>query len=104
MARIVNNSVAGAIYEVARAPQPWVGPKASGTAKNVSRSVNPGAGQQFVDNLGIAIKSKKGTGRFIYRAWAQNQGVANGATNKAIDKATREFYLRSHKQSFSKAA
>lgn len=104
LARIVNKSPAGAIYETARRPQAWVGPKASGTSKGVSRSVNPNAGAKFVENLGIVVKSDKGQGRFIYRAWAQSQGVAVGAANKAIDTATREFYKRAAKQSFSKAA
>ena len=104
LARIVNKSPAGAIYETARRPQPWVGPSASGSSKGVSRSVNPKAGAKFVENLGIITKSDKGQGRFIYRAWAESQGVAVGAANKAIDTATREFYKRSQKQSFSRAA
>jgi hypothetical protein len=104
IARIINKSAAGAIYETARRPQAWVGPKASGTSKGVSRSVNPGAGAKFVENLGIVVKSDKGQGRFIYRAWAQSQGVAVGAANKAIDTAVRQFYARSQKQALSRAA
>jgi len=104
MARILNKSPAGAIYETARRPQNWVGPKASGTSKGVSRSVNPGAGQQFINNLGIVTQSAKGQGRFIYRAWAQSQGVAEGAARKAIDSAVKEFYARNKMQAFSKAA
>jgi hypothetical protein len=104
MARIINKSAAGSIYETARRPQKWVGPKASGTSKGVSRSVNPNAGQQFIDNLGEVTSSLKGQGRFIYRAWAESRGVAEGAANKAIDTAIREFYKRGDKQSFTKAA
>ncbi len=104
MARIINKSAAGAIYETARRPQNWVGPKASGTSKGVSRSVNPGAGQQFINNLGIVTQSAKGQGRFIFRAWAQSQGVAEGAANKAIDSAVRQFYARNKVHVFSRAA
>ena len=104
LARIINKSPAGAIYETARRPQPWVGAKASGASKSVSRSVNPNAGAKFIDNLGPITSSLKGQGRFIFRAWAESRGVAEGAANKAIDKATREFFKRSAKQSFSKAA
>lgn len=104
MARIINKSAAGAIYEAARAPQNWVGPQAGGTSKGVSRSVNPKAGQQFVDNLGDVTRSAKGQGRFIYRAWAESRGVAAGAANKAIDTATKQFYARNQEQVFRKAA
>ena len=104
LARIINKSPAGAIYETARRPQAWVGAKASGTSKGVSRSVNPGAGAKFVENLGIVTKSAKGQGRFIYRAWAQNQGVAIGAANTAVDKAIKQFYARNGEKSFSRAA
>ena len=104
MARILNKSAAGAIYETARRPQNWVGAKASGTSKGVSRSVNPGAGQQFINNLGIVTQSAKGQGRFIFRAWAQSQGVAEGAARKAIDSAVKEFYARNKMQAFSRAA
>lgn len=104
MARIINKSAAGAIYETARRPQNWVGAKASGTSKGVSRSVNPGAGQQFINNLGIVTQSAKGQGRFIFRAWAESQGVAEGAANKAIDSAVRQFYARNKVHVFSRAA
>jgi hypothetical protein len=108
MARIINRSPAGAIYEIAGRTnpngQPWVGKKASGTAKNVSRSVNPGAGATFIANLDPLTSSLKGRGRLIYRAWAENQGVAEGAARKAIDKATAEFYARNQKQTFRRAA
>ena len=104
VARIINKSAAGAIYETARRPQNWVGAKASGTSKGVSRSVNPGAGQQFINNLGIVTQSAKGQGRFIFRAWAESQGVAEGAANKAIDSAVRQFYARNKVHVFSRAA
>ena len=104
MARIINKSAACAIYETARRPQSWVGPKASGTSKGVSRSVNPKAGQQFVNNLGPVTSSLKGQGRFIFRAWAESRGVAEGAANKAIDSAVRQFYARNGEKAFGRAA
>ena len=108
MARIINKSAVGAIYEVAgrknQNGQPWVGPKAGGTSKGVSRSNNPGAGATFIANLDPLVSSLKGRGRLIYRAWAESKGVADGAAMKAIDKATKEFYARNITQKFRKAA
>jgi hypothetical protein len=104
IARIINKSAAGAIYETARRPQEWVGSSASGSSKGVSRSVNRNAGKQFIKNLGPVTSSLKGQGRFIFRAWAESRGVAEGAANKAIDTATRQFYARSQKQALSRAA
>jgi len=107
-AKIFNKSTAGAIYETAgRANpdgQPWVGPKAGGESKKVSRSVNPRAGAQFIENLGDLTSSTKGRGRLIYKAWAQDQGKAYGAAIKAIDKAERTFMERSKSTTFRKAA
>ena len=104
IARIINKSAVGSIYETARRPQNWVGPKASGTSKGVSRSVNKNAGKQFIENLGQVTQSNKGQGRFIFRAWAENQGVALGAANTAIDKTIKQFYERNKNNTFSKAA
>jgi hypothetical protein len=108
-ATIFNKSVAGAIYETAgRANngqgQPWVGSKAGGTSKKVSRSTNPNAGTQFIENLGELTSSTKGRGRLILKAWAQDQGKAYGAATKAIDKAERAFMERSKTSTFRKAA
>lgn len=108
MARIINRSAVGAIYETAGRKNPegqfWVGRKGSGSSKGVSRSVNPGAGAQFIANLDPLTSSLKGRGRLIYRAWAENKGVAEGAGRKAIDKAISEFYARNQKQQFRRAA
>lgn len=105
-ASILNKSATGAIYETAGriGPQPWVGPKAGGASKKVSRSVNPGAGAQFIENLGPLTSSLVGRGRLIFRAWAANRGVALGASMKAIDKATQEFYKRANTNKLDKAA
>jgi hypothetical protein len=95
MARIENRSRVGAIYESAgrngEQGQPWVGPKAGGNSNKVSKSNNPTAGAQFIKNLPPLVSSLKGRGRLIYRAWAKDQGKAEGATMKAIDKAVSQF-------------
>jgi len=105
-ARIINKNAAGAIYETAGriGPQPWVGPKAGGSSHKVSRSNWEGAGQQFIDNLGPLTSSLKGRGRLIFKAWAANRGLAEGAALRAIDKATKEFYKRSNARTLGKAA
>jgi len=106
MATIYNRSAAGAIYEIAGriGPQPWVGPKAGGTGKSVSRANWEGSGQQFIENLGPLTFSVKGRGRLIYRAWAASRGVAEGAALKAIDKATTQFNARAAAGALRKAA
>jgi hypothetical protein len=107
-AKIYNRSFAGAIYETAgRANpegQPWVGPKAGGVSKKVSRSINPRAGAQFIENLPQLTSSLKGRGRLIYKAWAMDQGKAYGAAIKAIDKAEVAFMKRAESQTFRRAA
>jgi hypothetical protein len=107
-AKIFNRSVAGAIYETAgrKNPegQPWVGSKAGGDSKKVSRSVNPQAGAKFIENLGELTSSTKGRGRLIYKAWAQDRGKAYGAAIKAIDTAERVFMARAKSTTFRKAA
>jgi len=101
MARIENRSRVGAIYESAGRNgdqgQPWVGPKAGGNSNKVSKSSNPQAGAQFIKNLPPLVSSLKGRGRLIYRAWAKDQGKAEGATMKAIDKAITQFRVEAAK-------
>ena len=106
MATIYNRSAAGAIYEIAGriGPQAWVGPKAGGTGKGVSRANWEGSGAQFIENLGPLTSSVKGRGRLIYRAWAASRGVAEGAALKAIDKATTQFNARAAAGALRKAA
>jgi hypothetical protein len=96
--QIKNSSRAGAIYETAgRAnngqAQPWVGPKGSGSHK-YSHSFNPNAGQHFINaisNSGTMKGEGKRRGRLIYRAWNEDQGKANAAVFRAIEKATARF-------------
>jgi len=101
--RIQNKSMIGAIYETAGRKngqgQQWVGPKAGGASKGVSRSNNPYAGNQFISNLGqLYGPVRKGDhrmmGRLIFRAWAKTQGKANAAVFKAIEAATAKFNRR----------
>jgi len=99
MARVFNNSRAGAIYEGAGRTnpqgQPWVGPK--GPAGNrYSHSRNPRAGEQFIEAMPPLKGSLKGRGRLIFRAWADDKGRAEGIVNKAISTAEQELYKRSN--------
>ena len=107
MAGILNKSAVGAIYETSGRKNPsgqqWVGSKAGGSGKGVSRSSNPHAGRDFINNLPPLVNTPEGKGRLIYRAWAGNQGVAKGAALKAIDEATKEFYARSMTTTFRRA-
>jgi hypothetical protein len=126
LARIVNASAAGSIYETAGRKNPQGRPQAplaqvvavghrnfgktirSGS-KNESMSNNPNAGQQFIDAMDRTGKivnayqrqdgqsgraSKKMKGRAIFRAWAEDQGKANAAVVKAIEKSKVEFEKR----------
>lgn len=101
--RIQNKSMIGAIYETAGRKngqgQQWVGPKAGGSSKGVSRSNNPYAGNQFISNLGqLYGPVRKGDhrmmGRLIFRAWAKTQGRANASVFKAIEQTTAKFNRR----------
>jgi hypothetical protein len=99
--QIKNSSRAGAIYEIAgRAnngqAQPWVGPKGPAGHK-YSHSQNPDAGQHFINAISNSGQMKgegQRRGRLIYRAWNENQGRANAAVFKAIDRATERFNKR----------
>ena len=111
--RIQNKSAVGAIYERAGRKngqgQDWVGPKAGGASKSVSRSVNPYAGNQFISNLGqLYGPNNKGNysmmGRLIFRAWAKTQGKANAAVFKAIENTTAQFNKRAELVDLRRAA
>lgn len=111
--RIQNKSTIGAIYETAGRKngqgQDWVGPKAGGLSKGVSRSNNPYAGNQFISNLGNLYGSKRGSdhrmmGRLIFRAWAKTQGRANAAVIKSIESTTAKFNQRTQIVDLKRAA
>jgi hypothetical protein len=101
MASVLNKTRAGAIYEGAgRKQDTW---RSKGSSPR-SRSRNPQAGNQFVDALPPLVSSLKGRGRLIYRAWANNQGRAEGAVNKALDESFAKFRSRSTVTNFRRAA
>ncbi len=110
--RIQNKSMIGAIYETAGRKngqgQDWVGPRAGGASKGVSRSVNRYAGNQFISNLGNLYgsgkKDSKMMGRLIFRAWANSQGRANAKVFKAIEQTTEKFNKRSQIVDLKRAA
>jgi hypothetical protein len=131
LARIVNASAGGAIYETSGRKNPDGRPafqrmklvyRTSGAnykqgafdinyyegnaigSKKFSNSNNPKAGKQFIDSLNSTGKlvnarpkgivgnpGRKFTGRAIYRAWAEDEGKANAAVLKAIEKAGTNF-------------
>jgi len=118
LARIQQANAGGAIYETAGRLSPngkrqgpivdryknGVYDQTTHTGKQYSTSLNPNAGQQFVDNLkstgplvsarpkGIRGRpSRKQTGRAMYRAYAEDNGVALTAVIKAIENAKVKF-------------
>ena len=107
MARVFNNSRAGAIYESAgrngSEGQPWVGPKGP-SGNRYSHSRNPKAGQQFIAALPPLSGSLKGRGRLIFKAWSLDKGRAEGIVNKAITTAEQELLKRSKANSLRRAA
>ena len=126
LARIVNASPSGSIYETAGRLNPQgrpqaplvkvVAPNHSNFGKTIrsgskgeSVSNNPNAGQQFIDAMSrtspivnayqretgqAGRASRKMKGRAIFRAWAEDQGKANAAVIKAIEKSKIEFEKR----------
>ena len=97
LARIVNASAAGAIYETAGRKNP------EGSSR--SKSKNPFAGGQFIDALneqGLIVdansrtflerKGRKMKGRAIFRAWKEDGGKTVAAVNKAIEASRDKFY------------
>ena len=121
LARIVNASAAGAIYETAGRVNSQGRPQAElkrvvypGHAnfgkmvrspnKGQGRSTNPNAGKQFIDAInadglivdannqtGAGRRSHKMRGRAIFRAWKEDGGKTNAAIIKAIEAAKVKF-------------
>jgi hypothetical protein len=122
VARIVNASAAGAIYETAgrkspngreQAPMATIvapghknfGKQIRSGTKNQSKSNNPAAGNIFIEAMdqysqikdannqtGAGRKSSKMKGRAIFRAWAEDGGKTNAAVLKAIENTKIKFY------------
>ena len=131
LARIVNKSAAGAIYETAGRKNPEGQPnyerksfvyrtggngpgdfqlyyyqdKENTYRKGYNNSLNPNAPKQFLDNINasgiltnarpkgmVGRPTRKQTGRLIFRAWAEDNGRAQGAVLRAIDNSAKTFY------------
>lgn len=121
LARIVNASAAGSIYETAGRVNPDGREQAkrrtvsipgmnsvytTSTGKNFGKSNNPEAGSLFVQAMNQEGKivdaykrtpgaagraSRKMKGRAIFRAWAEDQGKTNAAVIKAIENSRDKF-------------
>jgi len=90
---VANKSAAGAIYETAG--------RANAQSRNGYRSNNPGAGAHFVSRMGpLYGDSREERGRMIFRAWAEDQGKAQAAVVRAIEKTINAF----NQGSYTKAA
>ena len=122
LARVVNASAAGAIYETAgrknpngreqapmarvvRQSQANYGKMIRSGTKNQSKSNNPQAGAQFIEAMnsygqivdannqtGAGRRSSKMKGRAIFRAWKEDGGKTNAAVIKAIENSKVKFY------------
>ena len=116
LARIVNTSAGGAIYETAGRKNPDGQPTFQRTkftpasyredGRGFNKSLNPNAGKQFIDranSLGqlvnarprqqgqVGRSTRKMTGRVIFRAFAEDQGKVTAAVGKAITNSAIEF-------------
>jgi hypothetical protein len=122
LARVVNASAAGAIYETAgrlnpngreqapmarvvRESQSNYGKMIRSGNKNQSKSNNAGAGNMFIEAMdqyggivdannqtGAGRRSRKMKGRAIFRAWKEDGGKTNAAIIKAIENSKVKFY------------
>lgn len=122
LARIVNASAAGTIYETAGRVNPngrvqlkrrqvdipgMNSSYSTSTGKNFGKSNNPEAGSLFVQAMNQSGEivnayqrtagqsgraSRKMKGRGIFRAWAEDQGKTNAAVIKAIEESRDKFY------------
>ena len=106
---VSNTSAPGAIYETAGRKNPsgapWVGLKADVNNKEISHSLNPRAGAQFIAAMPALVNARpqgmsgnnrgyKQKGRLIFRAAAEEQGKAMGHILKALEKTATTFQKR----------
>jgi hypothetical protein len=119
LARIINTSAGGAIYETAGRKNPSGQPSQASTrgkfsdyidtSNKVNKSLNSNAGKQFINranSLGNLVNARprqqgqagrvtrKMTGRVIFRAFAEDQGRVTAAVVKAIGNSAIEFKAR----------
>ena len=89
MYRIVNQSRAGAIYEVSG--------RAGGNSRRTYKSPNPHAGEHFMASIAATgeLKGKNHLqGRLIYRAWNENQGKALLKVVRSVESTEKMFHNR----------
>mgnify|MGYP003654769453 CR=1 FL=1 len=116
LARIINSSAGGAIYETSGRKNADGQPSQASTrgiysdyidtSNKVNKSLNPNAGKQFIaraNSLGNLVNARprqqgqagrstrKMTGRVIFRAFAEDQGRVTAAVVKAIGNSAIEF-------------
>jgi hypothetical protein len=119
LARIINSSAGGAIYETAGRKNPNGQPSQASTrgiysdyidtSNKVNKSLNPNAGKQFIaraNALGSLVNARprqegqvgrstrKMTGRVIFRAFSEDQGKVTAAVVKAIERSADKFRAR----------
>jgi hypothetical protein len=119
LARIINSSAGGAIYETAGRKNPEGQPSQASTrgtfsdyidtSNKVNKSLNPNAGKQFIaraNSLGSLVNARprqqgqagrstrKMTGRVIFRAFSEDQGKVTAAVIKAIENSANKFRSR----------
>jgi hypothetical protein len=106
---VSNISAPGAIYETAGRKNPggapWIGLQADVNNKEISHSLNPQAGAQFIAAMPGLVNARpqgmvgnnrgyKQKGRLIFRAAAEEQGKAMGHILKALEKTATTFQRR----------
>lgn len=106
---VSNQSAPGAIYETAGRKNPdgapFIGLNADVNNKEISHSLNPRAGAQFIAAMPALVNARpqgmsgnnrgyKQKGRLIYRAASEEQGKAMGHILKALEKTATTFKKR----------
>lgn len=117
LARIVNTSAGGAIYETAGRKSPQGQPVFKRSrftpasyreeGHGFNKSLNPNAGKQFIDRANangqlvnaratgmVGRATRKMTGRVIFRAFKEDQGKTTASIAKAIEKSAALFNAR----------
>ena len=106
---VSNTSAPGAIFETAgrKNPtgQPWIGLNVDNNNKEISHSLNPQAGAQFIAAMPALVNARpqgmsgnnkgyKQKGRLIFRAAAEEQGKTMARILKALEKTATTFQKR----------
>jgi hypothetical protein len=97
---VANNSAGGSIYETS-------GRKSGPSGNRNTKSLNPNAGQQFMERINpypLVGNSTPMQGRLIYRAWDENQGRAAQSVNLAINTAVAIFNATDYRPGLALAA